>query len=98
MKIFCIITCLLIFALSQQVVYAQQSPATEPTEESAEGFVKLGIPLEEALTKITFVSKFSKERTCRMIVFKGEGVTREKDYIQLTLEEVYCSYYTLLSK
>ena len=35
--------------------YAQQPSATEPTEESAEGFVKLEMPLEEALTKITFI-------------------------------------------
>ena len=62
MKTFYIITCLLIFALSQQVVYAQQPPATEPTEESAEGFVKLGMPLEEALTKITFMIPNRKKR------------------------------------
>ena len=36
MKIFYSIICLLLFALSQQVVYAQQPSATEPTEESAE--------------------------------------------------------------
>ena len=109
MKTFYIITCLLIFALSQQVVYAQQPSATEPTEESAEGFVKLGIPLEEALTKITFTYPSSASGDLlEAIVFKGEGVTQEKDYIQLRKpikrwwageEEVYRhSYYTLLSK
>ncbi len=52
MKTFCTIFCLLILALSQQVVDAQQ---LQVKEESAEDFVKLGMPLEEALTKITFV-------------------------------------------
>ena len=52
MKTFYIITCLLILALSQQVVHAQQP---QVKEESTEDFVKLEMPLEEALTKITFI-------------------------------------------
>ena len=109
MKIFCIITCLLLFALSQQTVQAQQPTATEPTEESAEGFIDLGMPLEEALTKITFMYPSLKSGDLiGAIVFEGESVTREKDYIQLRKpikrwwageEKVYRhSYYTLLSK
>ena len=55
MKTVGIITCLLMLALSQQVVYAQQLQVkSTPKGESAEDFVKLGMPLEEALTKITF--------------------------------------------
>ena len=111
MKIFCVIICLLLFALSQQVAQTQESPATEPTEESAEGFIKLGMPLEEALTKITFMYPSLKSGDLiGAIIFEGEGVTREKDYIQLKKpikrvdrwtgeEEVYRhSYYTLLSE
>ena len=104
MKIFYIITCLLIFALSQQVVYAQQPPATEPTEESAEGFIKLGMPLEEALTKITFMIPNVKSGELEgKIVFEGKNVTREKDYIRLRMSHdlghrVAYSSYTLLSK
>ena len=109
MKTFCLITYLLLFALSQQVVYAQQPSATGPKKEPAEGFVKLGMPLEEALTKITFMyPSLASGDLLGAIVFEGEGVTREKDYIQLRKpikrwwageEEVYRhSYYTLLSK
>ncbi|MCY3723629.1 MAG: hypothetical protein OXG97_15510 [Candidatus Poribacteria bacterium] len=107
MKTFYIIICLLIFALSQQTIHAQQSPVTEPRKESAEGFVKLGMPLEEALTKITFMYPSLKSGALiGAIVFEGEGVTREKDYIQLRrpikrrwTEEVYGhSHYTLLLK
>ena len=109
MKIFRIITCLLMLALSQQVVYAQQPPVIESETEPVEGFVKLGIPLQEALTKITFMYPSLKSgNLIGAIVFEGEGVTREKDYIQLRKpikrwwageEGVYRhSYYTLLSK
>ena len=103
MKTFYIIICLLIFALSQQVVYAQQPPATEPTEESAEGFVKLGMPLEEALTKITFVVTWLSGDGNSEVIFEGENVTREKDYIRLRMSHdlghrVAYSSYTLLSK
>ena len=106
MKTFYITTCLLMLALSQQPVPAQQLSVTEPRKESAEGFVKLGMPLEEALTKITFMYPSLKSGDLiGAIVFEGEGVTREKDYIKLKkpiklrwTEEVYNSYYTLLSK
>ncbi len=109
MKIFCLITCLLLFTLSQQIGQAQQMTVTEPTEESAEGFIELGMPLEEALTKITFMYPSLKSgNLIGAIIFEGEGVTRKNDYIQLRKpikrwwageEEAYRhSYYTLLSK
>jgi hypothetical protein len=90
MKIFCIIICLLIFALSQQVVYAQQSPATGPKKESAEDFVKLEMPLEEALTKITFIVTWSSGEGNDEVIFEGEGVTHYPDRIVLTEKhEIY---------
>ncbi|MXV82328.1 hypothetical protein F4X88_07095 [Candidatus Poribacteria bacterium] len=106
MKTFYILICLLIFALSQQTIHAQQSPVTEPRKESAEGFVKLGMPLEEALTKITFIVTWLSGDGSDEVIFEGEGVTREKDYIQLRrpikrrwTEDVYGhSHYTLLLK
>ena len=109
MKIFYTIICLLTLALNQQTGQAQQPTVTEPTKESAEGFIELGMPLEEALTKITFMYPSLKSGDLiGAIVFEGEGVTREKDYIQLRKpikrrwageEEVHRhSYYTLLSK
>ena len=90
MKIFYIITCLLIFALSQQVVYAQQSPATGPKKESAEDFVKLEMPLEEAFTKITFVVTWLSGEGNSEVIFEGEGVTHYPDRIVLTEKhEIY---------
>ena len=91
------------------MVYAQQAPATGAKKEPVEDFVKLGMPLQEALTKITFMyPSLASGDLIGAIVFEGEGVTREKDYIQLKKpikrwwageEEVYRhSYYTLLSK
>ena len=65
-------------------------------KESAEGFVKLGMPLEEALTKITFVVIWLSGDGSDEIVFEGEGVTRQKDYIELG--EHGKSWYRLLSK
>lgn len=104
MKIFCVITCLLIFVLSLHVVYAQQPLVMESKTESVEGFVKLGMPLQEALTKITFMyPSLASGELIGAIVFEGEGVTREKDYMRLQerhdlgYREAY-SYYTLLSK
>ena len=48
MKTFYIVTCLLILTLSQQIVSAQQP---QVKEELAEDFVKLEMPLKEALTQ-----------------------------------------------
>ena len=77
--IFYIITCLLILALSQQVVYAQQP---QVKEESAEDFVKLEMPLEEALTKITFVVEWLSGDGSTEVIFQGENVIRTPDYIE----------------
>ena len=96
MKTFYIITCLLIFGLSQQVVYAQQPPVAESKTEPTGGFVKLGMPLEDVLTKITFVIIWLSGDGSDEIVFEGEGVTRQKDYIELSEHEN--SWYRLLSK
>ena len=95
MKTFYIITCLLIFGLSQQVVYAQQPPVAESKTEPTGGFVKLGMPLEDVLTKITFVIIWLSGDGSDEIVFEGEGVTRQKDYIELSEHEN--SWYRLLS-
>ena len=84
MKIFCIITCLLLFALSQQVVPAQQPSVEESRKESAEGFVKLEMPLEEALTKIAFLVTWLSGKGNDEVIFEGEGVTHYPDRIVLT--------------
>lgn len=102
MKTFYIIACLLILSLSLQVVYAQQSPATEPTEESAEGFIKLEMPLEEALTKTTFVVEWLSGDGSTEVIFQGENVIRTPDYIELPSDNNKDgrtdSYYRILSK
>ncbi|MYB00609.1 hypothetical protein F4X90_13165, partial [Candidatus Poribacteria bacterium] len=82
MKTFYIITCLLILSLSQQVVYAQQ---LQVKEESAEDFVKLGMPLEEALTKTTFVVRWLSGEGSTEVIFQGENVIRTADYIELRI-------------
>ncbi|MDE0322941.1 MAG: formylglycine-generating enzyme family protein, partial [Candidatus Poribacteria bacterium] len=85
MKRFCIIICLLMLVLSQQIVSAQQPLATEPMEESAEGFIKLEMPLEEALTKITFVVTWLSGDGSTEVNFQGENVIRTPDYIELRI-------------
>ena len=80
MKTFYIITCLLILVLSQQALYAQQP---QIKEESAEDFVKLEMPLEEALTKITFVVEWLSSDGSDEVIFQGENVIRTPDYIEL---------------
>ena len=86
MKTCSIIACLLMLALSQQVVYSQQSPATGSTKESAEDFVKLEMPLEEALTKITFMSlRWLSGEGSTEVIFEGENVIRTPDYIELRI-------------
>ena len=82
MKTFCITTCLLMLVLSQQVVYAQQ---LQVKEESAEDFVKLGMPLEEALTKTTFVVEWLSGDGSTEVIFQGENVIRTPDYIELRI-------------
>ena len=84
MKTFGIISCLLMLILSQQVLYAQQ---LQVKEESAEDFVKLEIPLEEALTKITFIVTWLSGEGSDEVIFEGEGVIRTSDYIELRSDE-----------
>ncbi|MDE0465484.1 MAG: formylglycine-generating enzyme family protein [Candidatus Poribacteria bacterium] len=102
MKSFCIIICLLMLVLSQQIVSAQQSLATEPTEEAAEGFIKLEMPLEEAFTKITFVVTWLSGDGSDEVIFEGEGVIRTPDYIELRIpyedDSGRYSYYRILPK
>ena len=82
----------LTFILSYQIGYAQQ-PLVQ--QRSTEDFVELGMPLEEALTKITFMfPSLESGDLGGEIVFEGEGVTRKKGYIELHKPRVY----TLLSK
>ena len=96
MKTFYTIACLLmvlaLVVLSQQIVSAQQSSATEQppaqgsTEKPAEGFIKLGMPLEEALTKITFMSlTWLSGDGSTEVNFQGEHVIRTPDYIELRI-------------
>ena len=82
MKSFCIIICLLMLVLSQQVVFSQQ---LQVKEESAEGFIKLEMPLEEALTKITFVVTWLSGDGSTEVNFQGENVIRTPDYIELRI-------------
>ena len=74
MKTFCTIFCLLILALSQQVVYAQQ---LQVKEESAEDFVKLEMPLEEALTQITFIITWLSGEGSQLPKPKDLGLLRD---------------------
>ena len=99
MKTFGIITGLLILVLSQQVVHAQK---LQVKEESAEDFVKLEMPLEEALTKITFVVTWLSGEGSDEVIFEGESVIRTPDYIELPSDNNKDgrtdSYYRILSK
>ena len=86
MKTFCITTCLLMLVLSQQVLYAQQLQVkSTPDGESAEDFVKLEMPLEEALTKITFSVTWLSGDGSTEVNFQGENVIRTPDYIELRI-------------
>ena len=98
MKTFCLIICLLMLVLSQQVASAQQQ---QVKEESAEDFVKLEMPLEEALTKITFIVTWLSGDGSDEVIFEGEGVIRTPDYIELRSDEDKYgrySYYKILLK
>ena len=81
MKTFGVIICLLMLVLSQHVAYTQQLQV----EESAEDFVKLEMPLEEALTKITFVVEWLSGEGSDEVIFEGEGIIRTPDYIELRI-------------
>lgn len=85
LKTFGTIICLLMFFLNYKVASAQQPLATEPTAEAAEGFIKLEMPLEEALTKTTFVVEWLSGDGSTEVIFQGENVIRTSDYIELRI-------------
>ena len=94
-----IIICCLMFTFHQHVASAQQPKFKK---ESAEDFVKLGIPLEEALTKTTFVVEWLSGDGSTEVNFQGENVIRTPDYIELPSDNnkdgKTDSYYRILSK
>ena len=60
-------------------------------------FVKLKIPLEEALTKITFIVTDLSGDFHEEVIFEGDGVTRDSNYIHLQKQEGnQYSYYRIL--
>ncbi|MDE0636593.1 MAG: SUMF1/EgtB/PvdO family nonheme iron enzyme [Candidatus Poribacteria bacterium] len=71
-------------------------------EADTEDFVKLDMPLEEALTKITFIVTWLSGEGSDEVIFKGEGVIRTSDYIELRIpyedDSSRYSSYTILPK
>ena len=94
-----LIICCLMLTFHQHVASAQQPKFKK---ESAEDFVKLGIPLEEALTKTTFVVEWLSGDGSTEVIFQGENVIRTPDYIKLPSDNNKDgrtdSYYKILSK
>ena len=94
-----LIICCLMLTFHQHVASAQQP---EFKKESAEDFVKLGMPLEEALTKTTFVVEWLSGDGSTEVIFQGENVIRTPDYIKLPSDNNKDgrtdSYYKILSK
>ena len=85
--------------LGQQSSLPSLQPATELERVFAEGFVKLEMPLEEVLTKITFSITWLSGDGSDEVIFEGEGITRDSDYIHLRKREgEWYSYYTLLTQ
>ena len=83
--------------LDQQSSLSSLQPATKQERESAEGFVRLKMPLEEILTKIIFNVTWLSGDGSDEVVFEGEGVTHDSDYIHLRKRKgEWYSYYTLL--
>ena len=71
--------------------------------DSTEGFVKLETPLEEVLTKITFIVTWLSGEGSDKVIFESEGVTRYPDRMVLTQEvevygRTYYENYTLLTQ
>ena len=91
--------CCLMLTFHQHVASAQQP---QFKKESAEDFVKLGMPLEEALTKTTFVVEWLSGDGSTEVIFQGENVIRTPDYIKLPSDNNKDgrtdSYYKILSK
>ena len=69
--------------LDEQGSLSPPQPETGPKEESAEGFVKLEMSLQETLTKITFIVTDLSGDSNEEVVFEGEDVTSASDYIRL---------------
>ena len=70
-------------------------------EADTEDFVKLDMPLEKMLTKITFTVTDLSGHSNEEVVFEGEGVTHHPDRMVLTQkfeenERTYYAYYILL--
>ena len=83
--------------LDKQSSVSSPQPATGQERESTEASVKLEIPLEEALTQITFIVTWLSGEGSDEVIFEGEGVTRDSNYIRLRKREgEWYSYYTLL--
>ena len=71
--------------------------------DSTEGFVKLEMPLQEVLTKITFIVTWLSGEGSDEVIFEGENVTHYPDRIVLTQEvevygRTYYENYTLLTQ
>ena len=94
-----LIICCLMFTFHQHVASAQQPKFKQ---ESAEDFVQLGMPLEEALTQTTFVVEWLSGDGSTEVNFHGENVIRTPDYIELPSDNNKDgrtdSYYRILSK
>ena len=85
--------------LDKQSNLSPSQAAKGAEKESAEGFVKLEMSLEEALTKITFIVTNLSGDSNEEVVFDGEGVTHHSDYIHLRKREgEWYSDYTLLTQ
>ena len=72
-------------------------------KDSAEGFVKLEMPLEEVLTKITFIVTWLSGEGRDEVIFEGEGVTHYPHRLELIQEfeeygYTYYDNYTLLTQ
>ena len=71
--------------------------------DSTAGFVKLEMPLEEVLTKITFIVMWLSGEGSDEVIFEGEGVTHYPHRLELIQEfeeygRTYYENYTLLTQ
>ena len=80
---------------------SKQLKSNFEARDSTDGFVKLDMPLEKMLNRITFIVTDLSGESNKAVVFEGEGVTANTDHIILTqnYEEnghTYYAYYILL--